>query len=321
MASNKNKNQKKVPWIVLVVLIIVNIYYYYVAPEDFTNRIETLYTSLTEVSELNSGETSKENVSTIVSSELNIYFWDVGQADSILVSNEGKYMLIDAGNNPDGKLIVNQLKEMGIDKIDYLVGTHPHEDHIGGLDNIIQSFKIGKIYMPNREATSNTFEDVLDAISNKNLKIASPKKGSTFKLGEAVCKIVSIESDAEDTNDSSIVIEMSFGKHKYLFTGDLTSTLESKINWEDIDVLKVAHHGSRYSSSKEFLDETKPEIAIISAGKENDYGHPHKEALNRLNKVGAEIYRTDKSGTIQLTSDGEKISIQCLKICLDGNKG
>lgn len=313
MAQKRKETKKFSPWWILAILVVA-ILWYVIAPNEVTHEVRKLYTSLTEVIEVSDTDELK-------SGDFNIYFFNVGQADAILITCDDENMLIDAGNNEDGKLIVNQLTQMGIKKINYLIGTHPHEDHIGGLDNVIKNFKIGKIYMPNRSAESKTFEDVLDAISEKNLKITIPKKGKSFGFGKATCKFICAESDAEDTNDSSIVIEISYGKHKYLFTGDLTSTIEETIDWDDVDVLKVAHHGSRYSSSNYFLNATKPEISIISCGKGNDYGHPHKEALNRLKKINTKIYRTDKLGTIHLISDGNKIAIENLNINLDGNGG
>jgi len=316
--KRKNKKSKISPWYILTVLLIVFLYYQYANSHQLITREHGNYTSVTEINESN--DFNNPDALTTNSSNFEIYFWDVGQADCTLVVCDNHYMLIDAGNNADGKLIVNELKELGIKKIDYLIGTHPHEDHIGGLDNIIEQFKIGKFYMPNRQADSMTFEDILNATAEKNLKITTPKKGKKFYLGQAGCQIISVESDAEDTNDSSIVIQVTYGKHQYLFTGDLTSNMEAKIDWEDIDVLKVAHHGSQYSSSQEFLNATKPEVAIISDGINNEYGHPHQQTLNRLKKINSKIYRTDKNGTIHLTSNGKKITIECLEISLDGNE-
>lgn len=251
--------------------------------------------------------------------DLYIYYLDVGQADSILVYNNDECMLIDAGNNADGKLICDYLKTLGVTKIDYLIGTHPHEDHIGGLDDVIKSFTIGTIYMPKKSSTTKTFEDVLDAISNKNLKVNSPKVGSTFKIGNALCEVMSIENNADEANLASICIEMTYGTQKYLFTGDMEVENENARSWNDIDVLKVAHHGSTSSSSKEFLDQTQPEIAIISCGENNDYGHPHKEILERLEKIDCEVYRTDLLGTILLKSNGTTNELEFLDVSLDGN--
>ena len=307
--SQKKKTGGKSSIIGLILYSFLLCFYIYCYKNGYvSNEIWNTYSSKTEVTENN------------VSSEIEIYYFDVGQADSILITNQDKYMLIDAGNNADGRLIVQQLKSMGISKIDYLIGTHPHEDHIGGLDDVIDNFKIGALYMPYREEDSKAFEDVLDSVSNKNMKIKTPKAGTKFSLGEANCIILSALSDVEDTNDSSIVLQISFENTKYLFTGDLTSNVESEINWQDIDVLKVAHHGSRYSTSKAFLEVVKPEIAIISDGPNNDYDHPHKELLKRLKDIKAEIYRTDLYGTIHLKSDGELIEIESLDIILDGNK-
>lgn len=264
--------------------------------------------------------TNISNNNTSVDSNLKIYFFDVGQADSILVMNSDKTMLIDAGNNQDGKLIVDYLNSLGISKIDYLIGTHPHEDHIGGLDNVINSFDIGTIYMPEVETNTKTFEDVLDAVYNKNMTITAPNIGYTFNVGECVCTIMSIDNDAKELNLSSIVIRMTFGNQSYLFTGDMEEENEKNINWPKTNVLKVAHHGSNTSSSIDFLKSVSPEIAVISVGKDNSYGHPTKTIINRLNSIGATIYRTDTDGTILLTSDGNTNNIEKLNISLDGNK-
>lgn len=231
---------------------------------------------------------------------LRTYCLDVGQGDSILIVNQGKSMLIDASTNEMGSRVVKYLNDLGIKRVDYLVGTHPHEDHIGGLDNVINNFDIGTIYMPKKSANTKTFEDVLNAVSKKNLKITAPSIGDTFQLGDASCKVMSINNEAQDANESSIVIQMECNGIKYLFTGDANYNVENSRDWEDVDVLKVGHHGSRTSSSKKFLTQIKPEIALISVGKDNTYGHPTDEALKRLQNVGAKIYRTDESGTVLL---------------------
>lgn len=179
----------------------------------------------------------------VAEDNLKVYFIDVGQADSILVMNKSQSMLIDAGNNEDGKEVVSFIQEKGIEKLDYVVGTHPHEDHIGGLDDVINNIKIENIYMPKIETTTKTFEEVLNAISNKNLKVTAPTKGQTFNIGEAQCEIMT-ESilDKENLNLSSIVIRLEFGNNSFLFMGDAETKNEKSTNWKKTDVLKVGHH-------------------------------------------------------------------------------
>lgn len=246
-------------------------------------------------------KTSKKITSEFVSNDqtsLKVYFFDVGQADSMLIQNNGENMLIDAGNNEDGETLVNNLKTLGIEKIDYLVGTHPHEDHIGGMDDIINNFSIGKIFMPSVTTNTKTFEDVIDAAKNKGLQIETPKIGDEFTVGSANCNVVYVGNDKENLNLSSIIIKLNYNNLGYLFTGDAEAEIENKINVGKINILKVAHHGSDTSSSEKFVNETAPEVAIISVGKDNSYGHPSNEIIKRYEKVGSKIYRTDEVGNI-----------------------
>ncbi len=255
-----------------------------------------------------------------VSSNLTIHYIDVGQADSILITNNEYSMLIDAGNNEDGPLLVEYIKDLNISKIDYVVGTHPHEDHIGGLDDIINNLEVKEVYLPEAMTTTKTFEDVLDAIELKELSITVPTIGDKFTLGELNFEVIYTGTEEKGLNKASIILKMTFGKHSYLFTGDTTSEIEKTILDKDIniDVLKVAHHGSKYSSCDDFLKVTTPTYAIISAGEGNSYGHPEQETISRLKKHTNNIYITKDLGTIVLTSDGNSIKIDTYKTNTNG---
>lgn len=253
----------------------------------------------------------KNNV--IVDGNLKVHYIDVGQADSILIQQNGHNMLIDAGNNADSDLVVNYLKKQGVSNLDYVIGTHPHEDHIGGLDAVIKSFTIGKVYMPKATSTTQTYKDVVSAISSKKLKITTPTVGSHFNLGDATATILAPNgSGYEDANNYSIAIKLTYGNNSFLFMGDAEDISENEIlsNGQNIkaDVLKVGHHGSSSSTTKTFLSKVAPKYAVISVGKDNSYGHPHKSTMDKLKASGIIVYRTDETGTIVATSDGSKIT-------------
>lgn len=246
---------------------------------------------------------------------LKIHFIDVGQADSILIQDGETGMLIDAGNNADAKTVVNYLKKQGIENLSYVVGTHPHEDHIGALDSVINSFDIEKVLLPNVTSNTNTYKDVLLAIKKKNLKVTVPKPGNTFTLGSSKFTIFAPNSkEYEDLNDYSIVIKLTHGSKSFLLTGDAEKVSESEMlkkNYDlQADVLKIAHHGSQSSTSDKFLKAVSPQYAVISVGKDNKYGHPTQKTLNRLKARKIPVYRTDKNGTIVMTCDGNHIRVE-----------
>lgn len=269
--------------------------------------------SFTKIEEETSNNITAESMATSTSSEvtgnLTVDFIDVGQADSILITNNNESMLIDAGNNEDGEDVVKYLENKGIKKLNYVVGTHPHEDHIGGLDDVINSdIQIENILMPKITTTTKTFEDVLDAIENKGLTVEAPSKGYEFKIGEANCKVMTDSIiDKDNLNISSIVIRLTFGNNSFLFMGDSEEENEKTISWPKTDVLKVGHHGSNTSSSEKFLNEVSPKYAVIMAGEGNSYGLPKDEIVKRIESLGTTIYRTDKNGTIEMISDGNEI--------------
>ena len=302
--ARKRKNTKIQKLIATVIaLIIVGIAGILGINEDFVNTVS-------DTGEQTNSQ-NEQQIEFVAQEDLLIDFIDVGQADSILVRNQDKVMLIDAGTNEAGETVVNYLKNLGITKIDYLIGTHPHEDHIGGLDDVINNFDIGQIYMPKIETTTKTFEDVLDAIENKNLTITAPNKGDKIELGQAVGEFMTEPIlDKDNLNVSSLVLRLEFGNTSYLFMGDAEEENEETIHWPKTDVLKVGHHGSSTSSSESFLEQVQPKYAIIMAGKDNSYGLPKQETIDKLNNIGCEIYRTDEDGTIQMTSDGNTIEIK-----------
>lgn len=258
----------------------------------------------------------KAKAVTKISGNLKIHYINVGQGDSELIQNNGQNMLIDTGTNESTSSLVSYLKNQNVSKIDCLILTHPHEDHIGGADAVIKQFNVQKVYMPKITTNTETFKDVLMAMKDKGLKATVPTVGEEFKIGTAACKILSpINVNKEDLNTYSIVVKLAYGNTKFLFTGDAQSSNElDMINKKfdlSADVLKVGHHGSKTSTLEAFMDKVNPKYAVISCGKNNDYGHPHAETMKELQSKNIKVYRTDENGTIVCTSDGKSISFNC----------
>lgn len=301
------KKQKKqlIEAILVIIITIISIY--------FNNEKEVQSTTT-------QNRKTEQVINTSAADNLKVHFIDVGQADSILIEQNNEYMLIDAGNNEDGPLLVNYFNNLGITSFKYVFGTHAHEDHIGGLDEIIENFTIENFYMPEVITTTKTFEDVLDALEAKQVAFQTPKINDELTLKDSKIKVLSILNDDEDLNDTSIVLRLKYGTTSFLFTGDASSTIEKNILNKEIqsDVLKLGHHGSRYSTSKEFLKKVSPIYAIISVGKNNSYNHPHSEVFKRLNEQNVKIYRTDEQGTIIAESNGTIINFTTIKTNTNG---
>ena len=302
-----NKSVKKQHTKALLVLIILVAGYFYTTYFDNKNITKDVTTNVKQ--------TINES-----SSNLKIYFVDVGQADCILINDNNEYGLIDAGNNEDGEKIVKYFKDLGITKFKYVFGTHAHEDHIGGMDNIIENFQIEHFYMPDTITTTRTFEEVLDALEEKNIAFETPEEDENLTFNDTVFKVLHVGKDKRDLNDTSIVLKLTYKNTSYLFMGDATSSVEKDILDKDIksDVLKVGHHGSQYSSTISFLKKVSPKYAIIEVGKNNSYNHPKEVTLKKLEDLGTKIYRTDEDGTIILTSDGENMSFETVKTDTNG---
>ena len=242
-----------------------------------------------------------------------IHVIDVGHADSILITTpSNKNMLIDGGDEDSAKIIKSYLKNKKVKNLDVVIATHPDSDHIGSLDYIIDNFDVEKIYMPNQTTDSECYINLIDSCNKKNLKVNYLSKDDSFNLDDSTNIYVLSPSYITDNNNSnSIVLNISYKNNNFLFTGDCEESNEmdmiNSYDLEDIDFLKVAHHGSYTASSLAFLEETTPDIAVISCGYKNSYGHPHKSTLDNLESVDAKIFRTDQNGSMQFYSDGEKI--------------
>ena len=232
-----------------------------------------------------------------------------------MVQDGTKTLLIDAGTNDGAASLVSKLLQRGVHQIDVLIGTHPHEDHIGGMDTIIKNFAIGAIYLPDVTSTTLSFEYVLAAISDKGLKISIPRPVETLTLGQSTITFLAPNrSSYDEINNYSIVTRLQLGNTSFLFTGDAQNLSEQEMltlgfNLKS-DVLKVGHHGSISSTSPAFLAAVSPRFGAIFVGKDNDYGHPHQETLQKLSAAGVKVYRTDLNGNIVFRSDGSSLTVE-----------
>ncbi len=256
------------------------------------------------------------------SKPLSIEFLDVGQGDCILLSCDGKNMLIDAGDNNMGTTVQLALEKRNVTYLDYVIGTHAHADHIGGLDVIITKFDCDKIILSPKRSDTKTCDDVYNAIKYRNYKVTEAKVGDTYELGDAVFTILSPGENnyGDDLNNYSVSILVEHGSKKFLFTGDSEAESEQDmINTgllKEVDVFKAGHHGSSTSNSELLLDtifsdSSKPHYAVISCGEDNSYGHPHSETLNNFRSRKISVFRTDEQGTIKIVSENGILRFNC----------
>ena len=247
--------------------------------------------------------------------DLAVHFIDVGQGDSILIIAPAKTVLIDGGTRGAGAGVVQYLKDKGIKKLDLVIATHPHEDHIGGLLTVLEAFPVGEVWDPGVPHTTQTFQRWLELIDQKEIPFAETRAGMSVDLGGGAKMAVLHPQNPSSSrlNDASIVTRLVFGKVSFLFTGDAEIPAEQEIiaftsNLRST-VLKVGHHGSTTSSSPDFMDRINPTYAVISSGEGNRYFHPHQEVLDRLRNKGIKTFRTDLHGTIVMVSDGTSVRI------------
>lgn len=288
----RRKGRKKPFWVVIPIILAAGLSLFFQGTFD---RI---------LEERNYTATGEEG-------ELQVHFLDVGQGDATLIFQDTHAMLIDAGDNQYGWQVVDYLKYMGIERLDYVIGTHPDSDHIGGLDTVLENISCDVVLMPDLERDTLTYESVVNVLKEQGKKSVSPEPGEEYALGTASFTILAPNDTYEGVNDNSIALRLVHGKNSFLFTGDAESESEADMlksgRLLSSDVYKVAHHGSSGANSELFLLAVNPAYAVISCGENNDYGHPHSEVLNRLRLMGTKVYRTDEQGTIVAASDGSEI--------------
>lgn len=308
MARYRKKSKLR-PLLLVLLALAVSAYVLMALSEE----IDLPFPSLSDLEIQFAGGGSPSNAE----NDCEVHFIDVGQGDSQLILSGGKAILIDGGENDQGSVVVDYLHELGVKKIDLLVATHPHSDHIGGLDVVVEELEIGQILMPRLPdelvPTTRTYTDFLTAIANKGLKITAAKEGDTYTFGEGVLTVLGPTRDYDDLNNTSLVCRFDYGERSFLFTGDMETPVEQDLlkddAWLDADVLKLGHHGSRTSTSVAFYRAVDPAICVISCGEGNSYGHPHSETLETIAGNDAVICRTDFQGSIVIGIDDGKFNV------------
>jgi len=306
--DRKELAKKLIATIIALVLILVAVFlwYYDVEISQIEEFLTTLFT--TEVTTEATNHLTTVPIQN-VEGQLVVHMIDVGQADCFLLIQDDKTALVDCGTRSTGKDAVEYIKELGITKIDYVIGTHPHDDHMGGMYDIITNFEIGTVIIPdsrNGDITANWYLKLMSELKTGSYKTHYAQEGDIFNLEEATMNVIAAETDVSgNTNNYSIVLKVTFGQMDMIMTGDAETEIEEKILESGVDIeaeiLKVGHHGSDTSSSDEFLDAIDPDYGLISCKVGNKYEHPIKSTMEKLEKRNIEVYRTDECGSVIIT--------------------
>ncbi|VIF62241.1 beta-lactamase [Clostridioides difficile] len=310
----KNKKNSKIKALILLFIVSISIY----------------LTGCTTSDNGNNQSNNNDSLSSSISSDKNvkIHFINTGNSDAILIQDGKTFTLIDGGDNDDEKLMVDYLNNQGVKDIKYLIATHSHADHLGGLDSVVKNFNIENVFVSNGSAETKSYRDFINALASKDLSPSVPLENNKFYLEDSYFEVLNTNG-GDTTNEQSLVLVYTNGNDKVLFTGDAEEGTEKEIlsKLDKVDLLKVAHHGSRSSSSQEFLDKVSPEYAVLLVGKGNSYGHPHQETMNKLKKMGVKVHRSDECSDIIFESTGDGVFTSCKDgsynkgVREDGNSG
>lgn len=246
---------------------------------------------------------------------------DVGQGSASLILSDSGNVLVDAGENDQGEKVVSYLKKQGVEKLDYVVATHPHSDHIGGMDVVIKNIPVDNIVMPHLKdsitPTTKSYEDLLKAITEKQVNVIAAQVGQEYPIGSGMLRILGPVGDFDDLNDMSAAVKFTFGNSRFLLTGDMEKQAEKALIALDenlsADVFVLGHHGSKTSNTTALLERTGAAFFAAQCGYGNDYGHPHAEAVKRVKDSGGTLYRTDYNGNVVFYTDGDQLSVSVQK--------
>lgn len=304
--SNKRKRKEKLTIVIAIVLLIFSFVISCLEKYDIFT-----WNDLNKTTGALNGPVNPD-------SSFSIYYLDVGQGDCTIIKSNDNVMMIDTSTKNHTLDIQEALKSLSIEKIDYLVITHQHDDHMGSAKDIIDKYEVANIIMPKLSdinmVTTTGYESLLKSIANRNVNAIPATVGESFKLGDATVQIFSPSQQDEDLNNMSVVLKVVYGETSFIFQGDAEKTVEKQLLNSDYDlnadVIKLGHHGSNTSSTEKYLKAVNPQYAIISCGADNSYGHPHDEVIDRLKNNNISFFVTAQTGDVTVTSDGENIDIQ-----------